>query len=291
MVRFPNELFVFRLWMIAASFGGCLGCCCALLSAQAVQFSPMPERDVPVLTAREHPWARYLPKSWVRTQTITTSEHDGRNIRSITETMTTLDSVDQNGLTLKLVSTVDVGGRGGETPPQKKTLDFYSEPIREGTKIEQLPSTTLTIDKQLIPCEVRSYVLLAPELGPETKERTTIWYSTQLHPHVLRVERVLTTVPTARAPDERVLSSSTTELRGTDALRLRRSRDGKYTYRTITRTGDITTDTVTSGSRLITGGLEHEIVRELDRNGKVIRTMETRMINYYALTWASQRRN
>ena len=288
MVRYHDELFFVCLWMIAASFWGSLGGWCAPLAAQTVQFSPLLERDVPILTAREHPWARYLPKSWVRTQTTTTSEHDGRKIRNITETLTTLESVGQNGLTLKLVSTVDVGGRGVETPPQKRTLDFYSEPIIEGTKIEQLPSTTLTIDKQLIPCEVRSYHVL---LTPETRQRKTVWYSTQLHPHVLRVERILSTVPTERVPDERILSSSTTELLETDSLRLRRGRSGNYRYRTITKTGDITTDTVTSGSRLITGGLDNETIREFDRDGKVIRTTETRMINYYALTWASQRRN
>jgi len=286
MVRFLYELIVFRLWMMAASFWGGFGCCCALLSAQAVQFSPIAERNVPVLTASEHPWASYLPNSWARTQTITTTEHEGRRVRTVMETKTILESVDENSLTLKLSSIVDVGGRGVVTPPQKKTLDFYSEPV-DGATVEQRPSTTLSVDQQLIPCEVRSYVLLTPE----TEHRTTVWYSTQLYPYILRVERILKAVATEKSPEEKIFSRSTTELLETDALRLRRSKRGNYSYRTITKTGDITTDTMMSGSRYITGGLEHETVRELDRNGKVIRTMETRMINYYALNWASQRRN
>ena len=285
MVRFPNELIVFRLWMIVASFWGSLGCCCALLPAQTVPFSPILERSVPVLTANHNPWANYLPNSWSRTQTVTTVEHDGRRMRTVVETKTILESVDEKSLTLKVLSSVDVGGRSVVTQPQKKTLDFYSEPVVEGTTVVQRPSTTLSVNQQLIPCEVRSYVLLTSE----TEHRTTIWYSTQLYPYILRVERVLKTVATEKNPEERTLSRSTTELLETDALRLRRSKRGNYSYRTITKTDDITTDTTMSGSRHITGGLELETVRELDRNGKVIRTIETRMINYYALTWASQR--
>ena len=273
-----------------ASLWGMLCVCCVLHSikpifAQAVQFSPVLERDVPVLTAHGHPWARYLPKSWSRTQTVTTTELEGRRVRNITETKTTLESVDAESLKLRSVSMVGIGGRSVETPPQTITLDFYSEPVVDGTKIEQLPSTTLTVNKQLIPCEVRSYILLTPE----TKRRTTVWYSTQIYPHVLRVERILTTVSTEKDHEEKILSSSTMELLETDALNLRRSKQGNYRYRTITKTGDITTDATMAGSRRITGGLDHEVVREMDQNGKVIRTVETRMINYYALDWANRR--
>ena len=282
MSRSRNKSFFLRLGGSGIFLLGIVCGYCALLPAQTE-----PERTVPTLTANEHPWAMYLPKSWVRTQTVTTTEHNGRKIRNITETVTTLESVDQNGLTLRSVTTSVVGGRSVETLSARETLDFYSEPVIEGVLIEQRPSTTLTIDKQLIPCEIRSYVLRTAE----TKQRTTVWYSTQIHPHILRVERIRTTLPTERDPTEKVLSSSTTELLGTDALRFRRSREGHYSYQTITKTGDITTDATMTGSRRITGGLDTETVRELDRNGKVIRTIETRMINYYALTWASQRRN
>ena len=265
--------------------GCCVLCSFQPVEAQSLRFSPELERDVPILTAYTHPWARYLPKSWSRTQTVTTTEREGRRIRNVTETKTTLESVDQDSLTLVSVSTVDVGGRSVETASQRKTLDFYSEPVSEGIKIEQHPATTLTVNRQLIPCEVRSYV----EIKPTTKQRTTVWYSTQIYPYVLRVERILTNVLTESDEEEKILSSSTTELLDTDALNLRRSRQGNYRYRTITKTGDITTDTVMTGARRITGGLDHEIVREMDQDGKVIRTTETRMINYYALDWANRR--
>jgi len=293
MFRQRNSFFFLLLLKggVVSLWGLVCGCCVLYsvkpLSAQAVLFSPVLERNVPVLTAYEHPWARYLPKSWSRTQTVTTTELEDRRVRNITETKTILESVDGESLTLKSISTVDIGGRSVETSHQRKTVDFYSELVVEGTKIDQHPSTTLTIGKQLIPCEVRSYILLSPE----TKQRTTVWYSTQIYPYVLRVERILTAFPTEKDREEKILSSSTTELLDTDAIYLRRSKQGNYRYRTITKTGDITTDATMTGSRRITGGLDHEIVREMDQNGKVIRTMETRMINYFALDWASQRRN
>ena len=282
MVRRRNKLFFFHPWKITVFLWWGLCVCRAELPAQTELFSPELERKVPVLTAQEHPWTRFLPGSWVRTQTVTITDYQGRKVLNVSETKTILESVDKDSLTLKSISMVNVGGRSVEKPPETETLDFYSERVIEGTTIEQRPSTTLTVDKQLIPCEVRSYVLLTEE----TKQRTTVWYSTQIHPYILRVERVLTTAATDKNPEERILSSSTTELRETDALRplrLRRSREGKYTYQTITKTGDMTTETVTKGSRLITGGLDNQIVREFDRDGKVIRTTETRMINYYAL--------
>ena len=293
MLRRRNKFFLL-LKVGVVSLWGVVCACCVLYSvkpvtAQSVPFSPVLERGVPVLSAYEHPWARYLPKSWSRTQTVTTTEFEGHRIRNITETKTILESVDGKSLTLKSFSTVDAGGRSVEKPPQTRTLDFYSEPVVEGVKIEQLQPTTLTVSKQLIPCEVRSYVLLTPEDKPETRQRTTVWYSTHIYPYILRVERIHTTIATEQDQEEKVLSSSTMELRDTDALNIRRSKQGNYSYRTITKTGDITTDATMTGSRRITGGLDREVVREMDQNGKVIRTVETRMINYYALDWANRR--
>ncbi len=282
MVRHRHELLFFRPWRVAALCWGIVCGSCLPISAQSVQFSPVLERNVPILTAQEHPWARFLPQSWTRTRTITTTEQEGRKVRNIIETKTVLEDVGQSSLTLKATSTIEVNGRSVETPAQRKTVDFFQEPIVDGVKIEQRPSTLLTVERQLIPCEVRSYLL---QTG-DTRQRTTVWYSTQFYPYVLRVERILKAVPTEKNPEEKILSSSTTEILETAALLLRRSKLGTYSYRTIAKTGDITTITETFGSRHIPGGLLRETVRELNRDGKEIRSIETRMINYYFLTWA-----
>lgn len=238
---------------------------------------PVAQSEAPSpLSALEHPWGRFQPSSWCRTQTITWTVQDGKRVRNVNETKTILESVDQDGITLKEISSVDAGGKWIETAPVTKRFDFFGEPVREGTFVSRGEPEKLIVDNLIVPCEKRIY-----ESTTSTgREKTTIWYSTQIYPYVFRVEKILRAAPGKGTREDTILSRSTTEVLESSAFQIRKSKLGTYKIRKIRKSGNMTTVTETSCSRHLPGGIERKTVRELDGDGKEIRTVETRIINY-----------
>lgn len=242
---------------------------------------PVSQSEAPSpLSAPEHPWGRFQPSSWCRTQTITWTQHDGKRVRNVNETKTVLESVERNGLTLKETASVDAGGKWIETAPVMKRFDFFGEPIREGTLVSRGEPEKLIVDSLIVPCEKRIY-----ESTTSTgREKTTIWYSTQIYPYVFRVEKILRAAPGKGGREDAILSRSTTEVLESSAFQIRKSKSGTYKTRKIRKSGNMTTVTETSCSRHVPGGVLRETLRELDGDGKEIRTVETRIINYQYTT-------
>jgi hypothetical protein len=228
------------------------------------------------LTANEHPWGRFKPESYCRMQTTITSQYGEQKITSVQELKTTLISVEKNGITLQEEESVTIGDKIVEKTPKTFLYDFFQELVQEGAKISAGTPTKLMIDKQVVPCEVRIYELSTP-VGRQT---TTIWYTAQLFPYVMRVEKVLRCFPTDKDPSEQVLSQSVTVVQKTSALKSRGSKRGTYNLQTTEKTGNVTKLTESRCSQNLPGGLECSTTREFDAQGKVIRTLETRLTNY-----------
>ncbi len=276
MEQLRTVLRFFRRWKPIASIVGivCGLCLNTIAIAQMPSDSRLPPfyHASPQLSAREHPWGRFLPQTWTRTQTTTTTNQNGQQIRSVSETKTTLESVGPDSLTLNIVSSVDMGGRSVPTSQQRVVVDFYQEPLVVGAQIRSLPSTTLMIDKQLIPCGIRTY----ETTGVDTHWKTTVWFSSQIYPYMLRVEKVQKSNQT----ENLILCQSTMEVTETGATDIRTSKRGTYRLRTVTQNAGITTDSKSSCSRHVPGGTLHETVQEFAANGTLIRSSETRLINY-----------
>jgi hypothetical protein len=235
----------------------------------------------PVLTALEHPWGRFAPQSWVCLQKITWTNREGHHpTTDVREIKTTLQSIDPDGVTLQEVLTIGTGGKRTENAPIIRRFDFFQQPIPDGVQIRNAAPTKLIIDHLIIPCEVRIY----EQTTPAGKRKTTIWYSTQLYPYVLRSENVLRSIPTDKEPEERILDMTITEVLESSAFHLRKSKRGTYRLRTIQKSGNVTTISEAACSRHVPGGILQKTVREFEGNGnkiREIRTVELRLINVY----------
>ncbi|MDR0337802.1 MAG: hypothetical protein LBI18_12000, partial [Planctomycetaceae bacterium] len=244
------------------------------------QISNRSHNDSPVLTASEHPWGRFSPQSWVCLQKITWTNREGHRIADVREIKTSLQSIDANGVTLQDILTTSIGGKRTENAPVIRRFDFFQQPIQDGMQIRNAAPTKLIIDHLVIPCEVRIY----EQTTPAGKRKTTIWYSTQLYPYVLRSENVLRSIPTDKEPEERILDMTITEVLESSAFHLRKSKLGTYRLRTTQKSGNVIIVTETSCSRHVPGGVLQRTTREFEKKSNTIReirTAEIRLINVY----------
>ena len=255
------------------------GIYCAILLIAAGEGAPMP------LTANEHPWGRFLPNTWCIVQTVTIANIEGRAVQSTQTVRATLRSVNEGSVTLQEEETLELGGRIVPKSPQIVKYDFYNEPILEkpsqdGVKVRQGPPEKLMIDRKVVPCAVRIYEQHTSG-GILT---TTIWYTPQVYPYVLRVEKILRSVSEGEDAGKQIIRQSVTLVQETSALKTLRvtRRNRTYTLQTVEKAGNITriTDARCSWDR--PGGLLESTTRELDSQGVEIRRSVTRMTNYFS---------
>jgi len=251
------------------------GFCCAVLLAAAGDGAPMP------LTANAHPWGRFLPNSWCVVHTVTTTTLEGQAVKSTQTIKTTLQAVDANGVTLQEEETLELGGRIVERIPQAVKYDFLNEPIQEKVQIRQGPSAKLEIEKnrKVVPCNSRIYEQQASG-GHLT---TTVWYTPDVYPYVLRVEKILRSSSDGESTGGQIIRHSVMLVQETSALRVLRSsrRNRTYSLQTVEKAGNITRITDTRCSWDVPGGLLESTTREFDAQNREIRSSVSRMTTYF----------
>jgi len=267
-------------WFISGIIGAMgnmlIGLCCAALLTAAGGSAPMP-----LLTANEHPWGRFLPDTWCIVQTVTVFNIDGRVTQSTQTVRTTLQSVDESGITLQETETLELGGgRITEKRPQVVKYDFFNEPIQDKVQIRQGEPEKLMIDRKVVPCAVRIY----EQQTSGGHLTTTIWYTPHVYPYVLRVEKVLRSVSDGEGASGQIIRTSVTLVQETSALRVLRGirRNKTYTLRTEEKVGNITRITEARCSWDVPGGLLESTTREFDTQNREIRRSTSRMTNYFA---------
>jgi hypothetical protein len=237
----------------------------------------LPLLRIPMLTAKEHSWGRFAPSSWRRVQTTVWTINADRRISNISETKTVLDSVEDESVTLLEIASAGTNAETEGIKPVKKHFDFYNVALGEGMKIINAEPMKIVIDGRIIPCERRIY----EQTTSTVTRKITVWYSTQIYPYVMRVERTVKNVPTTKEPEIKILSQSTFEVTDSSAFRLLTSKQGTYRTKIIKRNGGVTIVTDSYCSMYVPGGLIKENTQEFDGSGVVIRLSETRLLNYY----------
>ncbi len=229
-----------------------------------------------VLTANESPWGMYQAGTWVQSRIITTSFQDGKSTKNISESKTIVESVDSKTVALKQSIAVEMNGKLVFGDPQTKKYDCFQQPLAEGVLVSVLPTAKLTVGDKVFSCELRSY----EQTAPQWKRKTTVWYNRTIAPYVLRTETIKTSVPTTEQPEEKVLSHTVTSVLYPPAFTLRGVLFGAYQVRTFKKNTEGTTITLANCSQRIPGALKDEHSWEYDRNGKLIRTIDTYVTNY-----------
>ena len=251
-----------------------LGLCYIVLLSAAGEVAPT------LLTANEHPWGSFQPKSWCIVQTTIVSDLDGRVVRSVQTVKTTLKSIDESGVTLEESETLELGGKTVEKKPQMTKFDFFQERIHENTQVRQGTPVKLLIDKKGVPCSVRIY----EQQTAGGHLTTTVFYSPLVYPYVLRVETVLRSAAEGENAGGQIIRQSAMFVQETSALRAFRTsrRYRTYSMQTVEKTGNITKITDARCSWDVPGGLLESTTRELDNQNKEIRRSVSRMTNYSA---------
>ncbi len=250
----------------------------------AVSQTPAPTSGsvmAPPLSALQHPWGTFTPGTSVRTQTTTLTFQGEKAFRNVTEKLVILESITTNGIELKQMVAIELGGKRFDANPQHKNYDFLQQPRIENQKLFALPPTQIQIGLQLIPCYVRRY----ESSNAEWKQQTTVWYSHLVYPYLLQSETIRSTVPTPEEPNGRILSRTTMNVVDTAALLgPRRSRTQQtYTTQTVRQNSETTTTTTASCSLTVPGGIVSATSRETDKNGKLIRQTDTVVVRSEAL--------
>ena len=231
------------------------------------------------LTANEHPWGSFAPKSWCIVETVTLSNIEGRAVQSSQKVKTVFEAVDKNGITLQETETLNVDGKIMEKKPLTTRYDFFQEAIQENVQVSQGLPAKLEIGKKVVPCAVRIYTQQTSG-GLLT---TTVWYTPLVYPYVLRVEKILLSPPDGDKPGGQVLLQSVMLVQETSALKSLRSsrRNRTYSLQTVEKAGNITKITEARCSWDYPGGLLESTTREFDTQNREIRRSVSKMTNYY----------
>ena len=135
---------------------------------------------------QHHPWARFRPGSWKQVRLVTeTLDAQGKVITtSIARTKTTLASVGDDGVTLKVEATIELAGKQIESEPQTVKQGWHGDVADHETAITDLGEDQLTVAGTRIPCRVEQAEVLTPAVRIVTKT----WFSDRVSPYILRRE-------------------------------------------------------------------------------------------------------
>jgi hypothetical protein len=189
--------------------------------------------------------------------------------------------VDRNSVTLTEAETLNLNGKIVVKTPQLIKHDFFQEPIQENVIIRQgEPGKVQMINKKtIVPCTVRIY----EQQTAGGHLTTTIWYSSQVYPYVLRVEKILRDSPDGENARGRIIRQSVMLVQETSALRLLRGVRNNRTYsvQTEEKAGGITTITNARCSWDVPGGLLESTTQQFDEQNREISRSVSKMTNYH----------
>ena len=231
------------------------------------------------LTAKEHPWGNFLPNSFCIIQTSTIDNIDGQAVPSSKTVRMVLKAVDKSGVILEETETLQFDGRNIVKQPQIVKYDFFQERIQENVQVTQGESVKLMIGHKGVPCSVRMY----EQQTSGGHLTTTIWYTSQVYPYVLRVEKILRSTPSIDKTGGQIIRESVTLVQETSALRNPRGarRNRTYTLQTVEKAGNITKTTDALYSWDLPGGFQESTTVERNAQNKEIRRSVSRTINYH----------
>ncbi len=226
------------------------------------------------LPAEHHPWGRFPVGSWKTVRVVSEAFDANGQPKSVstTETKTTLVSADANSYTLKIEVSVDVQGKRFLSQAQTIRTGYCGEAAGQTLESNSIGKVQLEIGDRQIPCDLRRLVIV----DSDTKRVTTVHYSNQEPPYVLKRESTLTR-----------LQDGTTSTTSTEVVAL--GEVYKVLGEEHRATRFLTLSTSASQNKTVTkevqcadvpgGVVAHESV-EMDTNGKELRRSKLSLVDY-----------
>jgi hypothetical protein len=240
----------------------------AMLLAQRVDFAQ--DLNLPV---EQHPWARFPVGSWKSVRVVSETLDENGTVAGVirTETRTTLLSVDREGYSLRIESTVEVAGKRFASQPQIVKHGYYGETVGQPVTVKKLGEAEVTIDGRTVSSELRQ----ARYDADGEKRVSMIYYSSRISPYQLRRETTTEGLPEDQG------SKTTVE---TVALNMPEKVLGEI------RTGAVvkTTRKSPQGTKVtlevqcdhVPGGVVSHSASETDASGRTIRRSTLELIDY-----------
>ncbi|MBN2023146.1 MAG: hypothetical protein JW809_10170 [Pirellulales bacterium] len=251
-----------RLWApLVAAVGLCFLVLASSVSAQN------PEPAAPSVPLKHHPWATFSPGAWKCVRVVTeTFDEDGSVANTgVTETTTTLKTIDAGGVTLEEEVAVWVAGKRLDPQTQTVWQGLFGQSMDQKVTVKNLPPAEVAIEGRAIPCNVRQYEITGPD--GKRVELVTVYSNDGVAPFVLRRQSVITGTNGSGTSNNLDMD--------VDALDMPTSVDDRVQTaahtRTVHRHAKGTTLTLAYTSDEVPGGVISHESKDLDKQGRLVR--------------------
>lgn len=237
---------------------------------------PVPRAAAEELLHREqHAWGKFQPGSWSRVRLVTQSMGANGQVHeeTVSHTTTTLESVTEQRVTLRVESVVEVGGRVFEARPQVVTKNWLGRAHASVSVEDAEEDEVLMIGGQSLPTAI--YPVTAHDEAMQCEHR--LWFHGQQWPYILKREWE------CRSPENNELLFHARM----DTLSL------AMPYQVLGETRNVahvqTVQTWPNGRRMVTievhcpdvpGGLVSHTMKQTDKRGHVVRRSVLELVGY-----------
>lgn len=224
---------------------------------------------------RHFAWGRFARGSWQKVRITTEIPDDlGQlSVSSVTEKKTVLDAIDDDGIRLRVESTVNVGGKSFEAPIEEvvETHEGWSPDADISREAE---TDELRIGLRRYPCTIRTCELTHD--GRKTVVRN--WVSPDAPGVVLK-------------SDTTVYDAQTDEVLEETVSKVISRRELRKVLRTVRQTSEVETVCNTKNGRIVgrswmspgvPGGIVEKVTEEFDANNRLVRRITLQMVDYDA---------
>lgn len=218
------------------------------------------------LTKELHPWGRFdkYKGAWKRYRVVTETLDDNGQVTntSVTETKTSLEDVDADGVTLRVEAIVEIAGKRLPAEPRTVRQSLRGDWASSKANVRPLGLGQVTIEGQTFACRVEEAEIDAPN----GKTVTRTFYSRFISPYVLRRESKTT------GPDGKTLEETTFRVISLDrpckiVPHIRRA----AWVEAVSTTANGTTVTRAFTTMEVPGGVVCHSADEMDTQGRLVR--------------------
>jgi hypothetical protein len=222
-------------------------------------------------------WGRFAAGSWKQAHVVTEAIDASGNVTSTTasDVRTTLTRVDGRHITLRVVVTLDAGGRRFDTAPQIIDHGYFGETTDQAAHVRDLGKSAVVIDGQQIPVQAREALI---EAGQQ-KTVNKFFETGAQEPYLLRRETHFTDASNPAADHE-----ETSEVIALDKPYRVQSEIKPVSFeRVVQKDSNGTTITVDVTSVDVPGGIVSRTSKQLDADGNVTRRTTIELVDYGAV--------
>jgi hypothetical protein len=254
----------------------CLGLC-AVAWVWAVAGGARAQSDDAPTPRELDVWGRFAAGSWKQTHVVTEAIDAAGHVTSTTasDVRTTLTRVDGRRITLRVVMTLDAGGRRFDTAPQVIEHGYFGESTDQAARVRDLGKGAVVIDGHNIPVQTREALI---ETGKQ-KIVNKFFETGAQAPYLLRRETHFTDAANPAADHD-----ETSEVIAVDKPYRVQSEIRPVSFERVVQKDSLgTTITVDVTSVDVPGGIVSRTSKQLDADGHITRRTTVELVDYGAV--------